>query len=127
MPGRDMTIDPLTRDYVSDGAGGYKRTTGAETSVYRQLMDDLGKWVGHSETGSRLFELARAKSLEGRAVRDVQNIIERALQPLVASGRIGPPEFHGERDVTRVLTSTTIRDLTLGQSIVLADILPTLP
>jgi len=124
--GTDCQIDPRTRDLVPDGTGGYERTTGAETALYYQIQQALG-WVLGPDEGSRLGDLNRAKSIEGRTVRELQGLIVEALAPLVAAGMIGAPDFHGERELALVIGSTTVVDLSRGEAISLADVLDTPP
>lgn len=54
MSGRDRRIDPVTRDYIQDGAGGYETTTTIATKMYFQIVVPRNSWHGDPELGSDL-------------------------------------------------------------------------
>lgn len=123
MPGLDRRIDPATRDYISDGSGGYEKTRTAETAVYHQMRGNLGQWALDPDAGGRLYELARAKS-GLRTPVIVADMLEELLKPLVREGLIGDPTIIVERELDRIADETTVVDLTSGEQLPLVSLIP---
>lgn len=122
MAGLDRSIDPLTRDYVEDGAGGWETTRDASTAIWHQVQGRLGGWAGDPQAGSRFHTLARAKS-SSRTPAVVADIARGALRPLVAAGLISEPDIIVERDRSRIASETTVTDLQTGEQLDLTDLL----
>jgi phage gp46-like protein len=123
MPGWDRTIDPVTGDYIDDGAGGTETTMTAQTAIHHQLQGELGSWAGDDLAGSRFHTLARAKN-SLRTPQVLEDMARECLRPLVAEGLISEPEIVVERDVNRIAIETTCRDLQSGEELVVTTVLP---
>lgn len=123
MAGTDRVIDPVTRDYVEDGAGGWEETRNASTAVYFQVQIEKGNWAGRPGAGSRFHQLARAKSSQ-RTVAVLSDMAREAMQPLVDAGLISEPTIVVERDVNRIASETTVVDQQTGEELDLGSLLP---
>lgn len=123
MAGLDRVIDPLTKDYVSDGAGGRQKTRDASTAIYHQFLTRLGKWIGDVDAGSRFFTLDRAKNPISSPLT-IQDIATEALTPLVDAERITAPTFRSDRSLERVITAIDVTDIQSGESLNLLNLLP---
>lgn len=123
MAGKDRRIDPVTRDYIADDAGGWEYTRTAATAIYHQVQGELDRWAGDPERGSRFYTLARAKS-SLRTPQVVVDIARQALEPLVAEGRITEPEVEIERDRDRIRMQVVVTDLSTGEELDLTELLP---
>jgi phage gp46-like protein len=55
----DLAFDPLTGDFVRDGAGGWVRTETGDTAVLHQLRVHFAAWWGDDAIGSLLHERER--------------------------------------------------------------------
>lgn len=94
---REILIDPLTRNFVRDGAGGFRFAVGAETSVLHQLEIHFGgDWLA-PEDGSLLHEL---DAFTGEDDALIKAELERCLGVLVRRGRIS--------DVAVTMTPTPV-------------------
>lgn len=125
MAGRNRRIDPLTKDYVADGSGSYTYDDDPRTVIYGQVMTRKGQWWGNPEAGSRLWELARAKSHSVRAPQTVRDVWSELLRPLVERGRIEEgPEVSATRTIDRIDLTVTVRDPQTGDPVELTDLLP---
>lgn len=122
MAGFNRTIDPQTRDYVSDGDGGTKKSRTAETPIYYQVKTQLGQWWGDPAAGSRFFELERSKS-SLRTPVVIRDIFSQCFAPLVADGRITEPELESERRGDRIDTQIESIDLSTGETLDLVNLL----
>lgn len=127
MAKRERIIDPGTRDFVSDGDGGYTYTTDARTAVYLAIQGERGRWWGDAQAGSRLWELDQAKSLARSTDEEISDIVLEALQYLVDANRISDIEIITERDGQRGLFEVTMRDTSNGTQIRLTELLSTGP
>lgn len=113
MLGLDRRIDPVTRDYVDDGAGGYEETTTLETAVIHQVLDEYGRDPGDPLAGSRIHELARG--LNGERDRGAaRNAVAVALQPLVTAGLARGLRIELEQRGTRLLLQSSLTDVNAG-------------
>lgn len=85
MAGYDRRINPITKDYVDNGRGGFETTRTLETAVYHQLQGHLNKWVGDPAAGCAAFGVVRkgARSV----LHQLQDVYTAALLPFVKSGR----------------------------------------
>lgn len=126
MAGYDRRIDPITRDYVDDGAGTFETTRTAETAIYHQVRTPLGSWWGDPEAGSRLHELEQAKNPVTSPIV-IDDMLSGALARLVDEGRISEPEILVERDVDEVVAAVTVRDLWSGETLDLTNLVPVNP
>lgn len=55
----DLAMDPITGDFVSDGAGGWQRTEYGDTSVLHQLACEYDRWWGDWLLGSLFYDRDR--------------------------------------------------------------------
>jgi hypothetical protein len=126
MAGRDRQIDPLTKDYIRDEFGEALTTRTAITSIYHQIVGELGQWVGDPDAGSEFFQLKRAKNplTSPQIIRDITN---RALAILVNAGDITEPDFEQVRSIDRVDSSVFTEDLQSGELLDIVDLLPFVP
>ncbi len=123
MPGRDRILDPISRDYVADGKGGYQKTTTLRTAIHHQLLDELGNWVGDPEAGSTLHEFGRAKNSEAQALRAAE-AVRVALQRFVDQGLAKDLDVTVERSVEgRWVIRSSITDIQHNETIDLSDLL----
>ena len=53
MPGLDRKINPLTRDYIDDGAGSTETTRNASTAIWHQFNTVKDRWWGDAEADFR--------------------------------------------------------------------------
>ena len=102
----DLAMDPITGDFVSDGAGGWERTTHGDTAVLHQLECHYNAWWGDPELGSLLHD--RDRFAGGPAA--VRAEVERALALLVRDGKIADVTVVASSSVAgRVEVATTYR------------------
>lgn len=114
----DVLLDPVTGDFVDDGAGAIVVTTTSETAVVLQLLTHYQGWWGDPEAGSRLHDLEQFQSDPGPLIEDETR---RALGVLVAAGRIADVDAKAvESQAGRVDASTSFRDVKTGSAVVLA-------
>ena len=85
MAGRDREIDPLTKDYVDDGAGGYENTTTVRTAGYHQLTTERDQWWADRNVGSDLH-LAPQLTASATALQFIEDSVRAALQALIDAG-----------------------------------------
>ena len=103
----DLETDPITGDFVSDGAGGWACTLYGDTSVLHQLSCHYDRWWADPELGSLLFDRDRFVTAPAALVRAE---VERALAVLVRDGKIADLEVVAvEVGGGRVDVSTTYR------------------
>ena len=122
MSGYDRRFDPVTRDYVEDGRGGFELTRTAETACYHQLLGDLNAWAGDAGAGSRLHLIPR-KAGERTAIA-AKDAVEAALRVLVEAGAITGVEVTVTRDqFGRLSLSGSAQDVQSGE----LDLSPILP
>lgn len=82
---KDRKLDPVTRDYVPDGRGGFEYVETVETQMLHQILDQRGKWWG-GPGGSDVGKLQQAHLNErGRLLG--KRSVEVALQEIVDTGR----------------------------------------
>jgi len=81
----DIKIDPRTRDFVDDGAGGWVETNDSSTAVLMQLDCEEGSWWGDPLAGSQVAAVMRA---EIQTPDQVQAAIARAMAAMVRGGLI---------------------------------------
>ena len=120
----ERIIDPVTHDYVPNGKGGYLKTRTASTAVYHQILDELDRWWGDSEAGSKLYLLARENAGEAN-LRKAAEYMKAALDPFVKAGRIAELEINVKRDArNRFVLEGGYRDVQSGEQIDLGSVLP---
>jgi len=125
MAGYDRTIDPLTKDYVSDGAGGYVKTRGLATACYHQLQTDQDRWVGDPDAGNESWKVPRKRT--DANVQRIAEAFRSCLQVFVKDGRgAGLIVQIGEDETGRAVISTRMQDLQAGKGTPL-DLTPMLP
>ncbi|HWU86209.1 MAG TPA: phage GP46 family protein [Kofleriaceae bacterium] len=107
----DYLIDPVTRDLVKDGKGGFVKVRSAQTSVMNQLLAHRGEWWGDPELGSRLHDL---RAMQARPEVIAPEEARLALERLVRAGRIADIEARAESSPGRVVVATRFRDTTSG-------------
>lgn len=77
----DLSFDPLTKDLIDDGAGGWTRTETGDTAVLNQLEVHFASWWGDAAIGSLLYDRGRFATAPGPLVTAET---QRALGLLVA-------------------------------------------
>lgn len=107
----DYYIDPVTRDLVPDGKGGFRKVETAQTSVMNQLLAHAGECWHDDELGSELHDLRAMQAAPETIAPDKARL---ALERLVRAGRIADVEARAERSVGRVVVATRFRDTTSG-------------
>ena len=119
----DIAFDPVTGDFVDDGAGGWARVNDASTSVLNQLACHYDRWWADAQLGSRLFERDLFTAAPGS---QVQAEVMRAMGVLVTEGLIADLEVLATESRTgRVHGRSHYRVVASGQ---LVDaVLPALP
>jgi phage gp46-like protein len=109
----DRRFDPVTEDFVSDGRGGYERTTTAETSIYNQLKAHRGECWQDDELGSRLHDLDAMQADPALLAAEDARI---SLERLEADGRITAIEVSGSEPRPGVVrVDTKCRDTSTTQ------------
>ncbi len=109
----DLAIDPLTKDFVDDGAGGWVRTETGDTAVLQQLEIRLAQWWGDAGIGSLLYDRARFTTSPGPLVAAEGR---RALGLLVAEQFLAEVDVQArETKAGRVDGRTTYRLVETGQ------------
>jgi phage gp46-like protein len=89
---QNLKIDPATGDYVVVG-GRPVETDNLDTECYFRIKISEGRWLCNPTIGSRFREFHRRHSPDDeRAMITMGN---RALKPLVDSGRAVSAEFSG--------------------------------
>lgn len=114
--GGDFKIDPVTRDFVADGAGGWETSDDSRGAVLCQLETRYQAWAGDPTAGSRIAEMMESGDpLEERALLDE---VRRALQVLVDAGVISELVVNGDRDEAgRLAVLIYYRDSTTGSPV----------
>jgi len=122
MPGLDRVIDPVTLDYVDDGAGGYLETPTIRTGVHHQLNGQLNRWPGDPAAGSERY-LIRQGNIDRGALAFAEQTTRAALQPFVDAGEARDVEYSVdvEPSVGRLIETIGITDIQ-GATIPVADI-----
>jgi len=122
MPGLDRQMDPVTKDYIDDGAGGLKTTRTAATACHHQILGDLDAWVGDPEAGSAVTRIPR-KDTEGNALA-MRDAVEGALRPLAAAAIVAGVEVRVERPaIGRRVIVASAQDIQAGE----LDLSPLVP
>lgn len=96
----DLATDPITGDFVADGAGGWQRTEYADTAVLNQLSCHFDSWWGDWQLGSQLHDrdrftaapapLVEAETKRSLAVLEADKLIAAvtAAAQEVGAGRV---------------------------------------
>ncbi|MFH0901901.1 MAG: phage GP46 family protein [Pseudomonadota bacterium] len=122
MPGCNRRLDPLTRDYVSDGFGGYEKTRTLEVPCYHQLSTHREKWWGDAEAGCDLWKLQREGNSDVNARRAVE-MVKLALKPFVDAGLAADLEVTSEHDqLGRMVVRSSMTDVQSGQTLDLSPL-----
>ncbi len=109
----DLAMDPITGDFISDGAGGWLRTEYGDTAVLHQLTCHYDRWWAGPTIGSLLFDRDRFGAAPGPLV---QAEVERAFGLLVRNGMIADLQVTAaETGAGQVLVRTTYRLVATGQ------------
>lgn len=119
----DRRLDPVTRDYLDDGAGGYLETPTIETMVLHQTLNQAGGDPTDPQGGSRVHELLAGAAGPGQ-VPAVRDAIAVALQPLVSAGLAADLRIDVEIANGRILAETHLRDVAGTEPEDLAIVLP---
>lgn len=115
MPGRDRKIDPVTRDYVKNGRGGYETTTTIATKVYHQLKGKRGTWWGDPDAGSDCHLIPQKGAGVGGIVF-AKNAIRTALQRFVDQGLARDIEVEATSTASgRIVPRSSITDIQAGK------------
>ncbi len=81
----DIKIDPVTRDFVDDGAGGWLEVDDSSTAVICQLDSREGRWWGDPVAGSRVKEILESDLATPELIEDA---VKRAMTALVQAKAI---------------------------------------
>lgn len=120
---RDRKIDPITKDYIDDGAGGTEWTATSQTMVYHQVLGRVDEWVGDPEAGSRLHKLS--KKLTEHVLHEATDAVQDALRPLVELGVLGGVDVVVTRDQRgKLALAASSEDIQGGGEL---DVTPLLP
>lgn len=113
MAGYDRKIDPVTKDYVSDGKGSYVKTATCETAAYHQVQDRFGEWAGDHTAGCRAHAIKRKNN--GATMLRLKDAFHDALQVLVDNGRARDLKVELDLDqYGRRVISTQLTDAQVG-------------
>lgn len=122
MPGTDLVIDPITRDFVDDGFGDWEETTTLAPQIHHQLLDHLGLWFADVDAGCGAYAIPhkanrRTFALLEDAYRDALSVFIQAglaedLSIEIETDRVGRLVWsgslvdlqHGELDITPLLS-----------------------
>ncbi len=85
MPGIDRRIDPVTKDYIDDGVGGYENTTTVETAGYHQIQTQIDRWWADPTKGSGVY-LVPQMTLSEATIQFLEDTIRAAFQALIDAG-----------------------------------------
>jgi phage gp46-like protein len=111
----DLAMDPVTHDFVPDGAGGWQRTEHADTSVLHQLRCHFDAWWAEPELGSLFHERDRFAAAPAdqvaAEVRRALGWLER--QRVIADVQATAAELPGGR----VVVAVRYREIAGGQLI----------
>lgn len=111
----DLKIDPITQDFVRDGAGGWETTEHGDTAVLHQLVCHYDAWWGDQQLGSRLHD--RDLFTTAPAALVVAEV-ERALGVLIKDALIADLEVTAaEVGAGRVDVRTIYRLVASGQDV----------
>lgn len=126
MPGWDVQIDPVTRDYVDDGAGGFETTDTIATMCFHQLNVHENEWLADPGLGN-VAHLIPPKDNATNQLRR-RDAYKRALQVFVDEGLGADLVVAVDRDsrTGRSVTRTSMRDVQRGE-IDLQGMLPFAP
>jgi phage gp46-like protein len=125
MPGWDLRIDPVTKDYVDDGRGGFQTTETIETMLYHQLQTRRNEWVADPELGCTAH-LIPPKDTASVALRRRDAFLQ-ALKEFVDLGLAADLVVEVDRDQRgRQVIRSSIRDVQRGE-INLQGLLPFAP
>lgn len=111
----DLATDPITGDFVSDGAGGWVRTEYGDTAVLHQLSCHYDRWWGDPLLGSLLYDRDRFTSAPAPLV---EAETKRALAVLAADKLIADVTAAAQEvGAGRVDVETTYRLVATDQAI----------
>lgn len=113
----DLAIDPVTKDFIRDGAGGWERTTTGDTAVRNQIEIRFGEWWGDAAIGSLLHDRGRFAADPGPDLL-VGAEIRRAMQLLVTEQYLADLDVvAAETRAGRVDARTSYRLVDSGQRV----------
>lgn len=122
MP-RERKIDPITRDYVRDGAGGYVYTTTSATKIFHQIVGRRGSWWANAAIGSDCHRI-RERNLDRGGIVAAENSVRTALQLFIDRGLISDLRVEVEADARgRIALLVEARD-SQGEQIDLSGLAP---
>ena len=84
MSGLDRRIDPVTKDWIDDGAGGFEETDTVETAAYLQIRIHRDEYWADAGAGSDIH-LVPEMSITA-ALEFAPNTLRAALQALIDDG-----------------------------------------
>lgn len=107
--------DPVTRDRIPDGKGGWVKTFTAENLVANQLLAHEGKCWQDSVLGSLLY---KRELFQGKPAEATADELRRALGRVINVGRISNLEVETRSPIAgRVEGATRFIDQSTGQSV----------
>jgi hypothetical protein len=83
--GLDRKLDPVTKDWIDDGAGEFEQTTSLITAAQHQVLTPKGKWWGDNEAGCDLHGLLPLRDETG--LRERREAVRAALSVFEEDGR----------------------------------------
>lgn len=109
----DFKFDPVTKDFISDGAGSYVTTQNADTMVMHQFLCEYPLCWHDENLGSRLADMQYLQpDPQARAEADAK----RSLNVLQSRGRVANIEVDVQMESpSRVDIATRFRDTSSGQ------------
>lgn len=118
----DRKIDPITKDYVDDGAGSTVWIETSQTAVHHQVLTRFGEWAGDPEAGSRLGALPR--KLNEITAHEAKDALEDALRALAEAGFVTDNQVEVTRDQNGKLSLAARSTDLAGGEIDLTNLLP---
>ena len=111
----DLAFDPLTKDFIRDGAGGWERTETGDTAVLHQCSVHFGRWWGDAAIGALFHERERFAT-DPAPLHDAE--YRRALGLLVTEQYIADLQVTSvETKPGRVDSRTSYRLVETGQAV----------
>lgn len=112
MP-EDFAFDPITRDLIDDGKGGFEMTSTAATMVMHQTWCHYNEWWGDETLGSKFHDLS---AFQAKPEVMAPDEAKRAFGVIVARGRIANLMVVAQvQGPGRIFVQSTFRDVSTGQ------------
>lgn len=116
----DRLLDPVTHDYIDDGAGGTETTTTVATSMMSQFFITLNAWCLRGEAGNDLAKLLAQGDIGEQVIQEAREILLLAMKPMLDAGQLADPILEIEKDTEgRLVIVNSVLDVQSGTRIVL--------